>query len=61
MCIRDRISSGSQGAYTLCFFSSETVSFLRPFLRLPDKMERPLADDILSLNPCLFFLFLLDG
>ncbi len=55
------ISSGSQGAYTLCFFSSETVSFLRPFLRLPDKMERPLADDILSLNPCLFFLFLLDG
>jgi hypothetical protein len=24
-------------------------------------MERPLAEDILSLKPCLFFLFLLEG
>jgi hypothetical protein len=47
--------------YALCRGSSETDSFLRPFLLLPDNMERPLAEDILSLNPCLFFLFLLDG
>jgi hypothetical protein len=47
--------------YALCLGSSETDSFLRPFLLLPDNMERPLAEDILSLNPCLFFLFLLDG
>jgi hypothetical protein len=48
-------------SYALCLGSSETVNFLRPFFLLPAITPRPLADDILSLNPCLFFLFLLDG
>jgi len=41
--------------------SSETVSFLRPFLRLAASTLRPLAVDILSLNPCLFLRFLCEG
>lgn len=47
--------------YDLCLGSSETLSFLRPFFLLPESMERPEGEDILSLKPCLFFLFLLDG
>ena len=47
--------------YALCLGSSETDNFLRPFFRLLEMMLRPLAEDILSLKPCLFFLFLLDG
>jgi hypothetical protein len=47
--------------YALCLGSSETLSFLRPFFLLPEITPRPLADDIRSLKPCLFFLFLLDG
>jgi hypothetical protein len=47
--------------YALCLGSSETLSFLRPFFLLDAITPRPLADDIRSLNPCLFFLFLLDG
>jgi hypothetical protein len=47
--------------YALCFGSSETLSFLRPFFLLEEITLRPLADDIRSLKPCLFFLFLLDG
>jgi hypothetical protein len=47
--------------YALCFGSSETLNFLRPFFLLPAITPRPLADDIRSLKPCLFFLFLLDG
>jgi len=60
---RRPVSPGSTSPlfYALCLGSSETVSFLRPFLRLPDRTFRPLAVDILSLKPCLFFLFLLDG
>jgi len=48
-------------SYALCLGSSETVSFLRPFFLLPAITPRPLAEDIRSLKPCLFFLFLLDG
>ena len=55
------ILSGVTSDYALCLGSSETDSFLRPFRLLPDSIERPLEEDILSLNPCLFFLFLLDG
>ena len=47
--------------YLLCLGSSETVSFLLPFERRAFSTLRPLAVDILSLNPCLFFLFLFDG
>ena len=47
--------------YLLCLGSSETVSFLLPFARRAFSTLRPLAVDILSLNPCLFFLFLFDG
>lgn len=42
-------------------FSSETVSFFLPFLRREANTLRPLADAILSRNPCLFFLFLFEG
>jgi hypothetical protein len=47
--------------YALCLGSSDTVSFLRPFFLLFEITPRPLAEDIRSLKPCLFFLFLLDG
>ncbi len=45
----------------LCEYSSETESFFRPLARRAAKTLRPEAVDILSLNPCLFFLFLFDG
>jgi hypothetical protein len=47
----------------LCFsvFSSETVSFLRPFFLRVAKTLRPLAEAILSRKPCVFFLFLREG
>lgn len=47
----------------LCFnvFSSETVSFFLPFLLREANTLRPLAEAILSRNPCLFFLFLFEG
>lgn len=41
--------------------SSDTVSFLRPLARLRDNTFLPLALAILSLKPCLFLRFLLDG
>lgn len=47
--------------YLLWRGSSETVSFLRPLALRAFNTLRPFAVDILSLNPCLFFLFLLDG
>jgi len=47
--------------YLLCLGSSETDNFLLPFARRAFSTLRPLTVDILSLNPCLFFLFLLDG
>ena len=43
------------------FPSSEVVNFLRPRALRAAKTLRPLTVDILSLNPCLFFLFLTDG
>ncbi len=45
----------------LCLDSSDTDSFFRPFFLRPASTLRPLAEDMRSLNPCLFFLFLLDG
>ena len=47
--------------YLLWCGSSETLSFVRPFLRRAFKTLRPLAVDILSRNPCLLILFLFDG
>ena len=47
--------------YSLSRYSSETVSFFLPFALLAARTLRPLAVDILSRNPCLFFLFLLEG
>jgi len=47
--------------FFLKVFSSETVSFLRPFFLRLAKTLRPLALAILSRNPCLFFLFLREG
>jgi hypothetical protein len=47
--------------YTLCLGSSETVSFFLPFALREANTLRPFAVDIRSRNPCLFFLFLLDG
>ena len=41
--------------------SSETESLFLPLALLLDKTSLPDAEDILSLKPCLFFLFLLDG
>jgi len=45
----------------LLFFSSDTESFFLPFTLLLDNTFWPLADFILFLKPCLFFLFLVDG
>ena len=42
-------------------YSSDTVSFLRPFALREASTLRPLAVAILSRKPCLFFLFLLEG
>jgi hypothetical protein len=47
--------------YSLSSFSSETVSFFLPLALLAAKTLRPLAVDMRSRNPCLFFLFLLEG
>gem|GEM_PF-2713105 len=41
--------------------SSDTVSFLLPFLLRAVMILRPLAVDIRSRKPCLFFLFLFEG
>ena len=42
-------------------YSSEIVSFLRPLARRAANTRRPFAVAILSRNPCLFLLFLLEG
>ncbi len=47
--------------FYLTIFSSDTVSFFLPFALLAESTLRPLAVDILSLNPCLLTLFLFDG
>ena len=64
------LASGSRSAiyihfniqiYTLCLGSSDTDNFFLPLLLREDKVLRPLAELILVRNPCLFFLFLLEG
>jgi hypothetical protein len=47
--------------YFLSDCSSDTVSFFLPLALLAARTLRPLAVDILSRKPCLFFLFLVDG
>lgn len=47
--------------YRLWLGSSETVSLLRPLALLDANTLRPFFVLILSLKPCLFFLFLLEG
>ncbi len=47
--------------YYFLLISSETVSFFLPLALLRAKSFLPLAVDILSRNPCLFLLFLIDG
>lgn len=42
-------------------YSSDTVNLALPFARRAANTLRPLAVAILERNPCLFFLFLLDG
>ncbi len=42
-------------------YSSDTLNFFLPLARRDANTRRPLAVAILERNPCLFFLFLLDG
>ena len=64
------LASGSRSAiyihfsnqiYTLCLGSSDTDNFFLPLILRAAKILRPLEDAILVRNPCLFFLFLLEG
>lgn len=48
-------------SYFLCLASPETESFFLPFALLDEITFLPLAVDILSLNPCLFFLLRFEG
>lgn len=45
----------------LLAISSDTVNLFLPLALRLDNTLRPLAVDILSLNPCLLRLFLLEG
>ena len=47
--------------YFLCLDSDETDNFFLPLALLRANTFLPLAEAILSLKPCLFFLFLFDG
>lgn len=47
--------------YFFRVFSEETVNLCLPFALLALITLLPLAEDILSLKPCLFFLFLREG
>jgi hypothetical protein len=47
--------------YDFSLSSDETESFFLPFALRAEITLLPLAVDILSLNPCLFVLFFLDG
>ena len=49
------------GGYYFTVISSETDSFFLPFALLLLTTFLPFTVDILSLKPCLFFLFLFDG
>jgi hypothetical protein len=48
-----------QAGYPL--YSSETDNFFLPLALRDANTLRPFADSILFRNPCLFFLFLLEG
>ncbi len=48
-------------AYAFNLISEETDNLFLPLALLADRTLLPLGVDILSLNPCLFTLFLLDG
>ena len=50
-----------QGKYHFTLISEETVSLFLPFALLAEITLLPEGVDILSLKPCLFTLFLLDG
>jgi hypothetical protein len=47
--------------YDLSLSSDETVSFFLPLALRAARTLLPLGVDILSLKPCLFVLFFLDG
>ena len=47
--------------YFLCLGSQETVNLCLPLARRRAKTFLPFAEAILSMNPCLFLLFLFDG
>jgi hypothetical protein len=47
--------------YPFNLSSGETLSFFLPFALREARTLLPLGVDILSLKPCLFALFLLDG
>jgi len=47
--------------YDFNLSSDETVSLFLPLALRDARTLLPLGEDILSLNPCLFALFLLDG
>jgi len=49
------------GKYYFNLISEETVSLFLPFALRAEITLLPLGVDILSLKPCLFTLFLLDG
>lgn len=51
----------SLGKYYFSLISQETVSLFLPFALRAESTLLPLGVDILSLKPCLFTLFLLDG
>jgi hypothetical protein len=50
-----------QGKYHFSLISEETESLFLPFALLAAITLLPEGVDILSLKPCLFTLFLLDG
>ena len=61
MQLNSKLLSNTCCYYFLCLFSLETVSFLRPLALRAAITLRPAVVLILSLKPCLFLLFLIDG
>ena len=55
------LSSLLRNGYFYPLYSSETVSLALPLARRAANTRRPLGVAILERNPCLFFLFRLDG
>ena len=55
------VSAMNSNEEVLSLFSSETVNLFLPLILLLERTFLPLEVDILSIKPCLFFLFLLDG